>query len=140
WRWCARWAAATRPQPTSRRTTMSKMESDQIEAALGEQAHLDRRRKKLFLALGAVLIVGGAAFGAYDVLYASRYISTDNAYTAAETAQVTPSVSGIVREVRVVDTQPVHRGDIVAVLDDVDARLALEQADADLGRAVRRVR
>jgi membrane fusion protein, multidrug efflux system len=119
---------------------MSKMESQQIEAALDEQAHLVRRRKRLFAALGGTLLVAGTCYGAYDMLYLSRYVSTDNAYTAAETAQVTPTVSGIVREVRVVDTQAVKRGDIVATLDDIDARLALAQAEADLGRAVRRVR
>src|SRR5262249_48687813 len=64
----------------------------------------------------------------------------DNAYTAAETAQVTPALGGIVREVRVTDTSYVHKGDVLVVLDDVDARLALAQAEAELGRAQRRVR
>src|SRR6185295_3677167 len=32
------------------------------------------------------------------------------------------------------------RGDVVVVLDDTDAGLALAQAEAELGRAVRRVR
>jgi len=40
----------------------------------------------------------------------------------------------------VTDTQAVKQGDIVVVLDDTDARLALDQAEAELGRAVRRVR
>ena len=119
---------------------MSKMESQQIEAALDRQAHLNRKRRKLFVALGAALVVAGSGYGAYDALYLSRFVSTDNAYTAAEMAQVTPTVNGIVRDVRVVDTQAVRAGDIVAVLDDTDARLALLQADADLGRAIRRVR
>src|SRR6185295_7771817 len=34
----------------------------------------------------------------------------------------------------------VHKGDVLVVLDDVDARLALAQAEAELGRAQRRVR
>jgi membrane fusion protein, multidrug efflux system len=67
-------------------------------------------------------------------------VSTDNAYVATETAQVTPAIAGIVREVHVADTQAVRRGDVVVVLDDVDAQLALAQAEAELGRAVRRVR
>jgi membrane fusion protein (multidrug efflux system) len=42
--------------------------------------------------------------------------------------------------VRVTDTSYVHQGDVLVVLDDVDARLALAQAEAELGRAQRRVR
>jgi len=118
---------------------MSKMETDTIEAALAEEANR-LRRKKLFMALGATVLLAGTGYGAYAHFYLSRFVSTDNAYTAAETAQVTPVVSGIVREVDVVDTQAVKQGDIVARLDDTDARLALEQAEAELGRSIRRVR
>jgi len=98
------------------------------------------KRKRLFAALGSALAVLAGGYVAYDHCFASRYVSTDNAYTAAETAQVTPAVSGIVRAVRVTDTQAVKRGDVLVVLDDTDARLALDQAEAELGRAVRRVR
>jgi len=109
-----------------------------------EQAALDARnglrRKKLFAALAGTVLLAGAGFAAYEMLYASHFVSTDNAYTAVETAQVTSAVSGIVSDVRVADTQHVKRGDIVVTLDDTDARLALAQAEAELGRAVRRVR
>src|SRR4030095_15501901 len=87
-------------------------------------------------------VVARVSFGywSYDHFYASHFVSTDNAYTAAETAQVTPAIGGIVREVRVSDTSYVHQGDVLVVLDDVDARLALAQAEAELGRAQRRGR
>ena len=121
---------------------MSKIEQEVIQAA--ETIEADRRnklrRRRLFIALAAVLGTAGATYGAYDQPYASRFVHTDNAYSAAETAQVTPAVGGIVREVRVVDTDRVKRGDILVVLDDEDARLALAQAEAELGRAVRKVR
>ena len=67
-------------------------------------------------------------------------MTTDNAYTSAEFAVVTPAVAGIIKEVPVLDTQAVHKGDVLVVIDNVDARLALQQADADLGRAIRRIR
>jgi len=57
-----------------------------------------------------------------------------------EIAQVTPEVGGTIREVRVTDTQTVSAGDILVVIDPTDARLALAQADAELGRAIRRVK
>ncbi|HET9472964.1 MAG TPA: HlyD family efflux transporter periplasmic adaptor subunit [Steroidobacteraceae bacterium] len=99
-----------------------------------------QKRKRRLLILAAIVAKIGTGYAAYDHYYASNFISTDNAYTAAETAQVTPAIGGIVREVRVSDTSYVHQGDVLVVLDDVDARLALAQAEAELGRAQRRVR
>ena len=121
---------------------MSKMEPEVIAAAaqLEADARNQKRRKRLFLVLGGVVLKCALGYGVYAYTYASRFVSTDNAYTAVETAQVTPAISGIVREVRVADTQQVKQGDIVVVLDDTDSRLALEQAEAELGRSVRRVR
>ena len=125
---------------------MSKMESQVIEDALAEvrvtaaDPRNRIRRKRLFIALGATVVTCGLGYGVYSYVYASRFVSTDNAYTAAETAQVTPVISGIVREVRAWDTLQVKRGDVVVVLDDTDATLALAQAEAELGRSVRKVR
>jgi membrane fusion protein (multidrug efflux system) len=120
---------------------MSKIETQLLDAASREvDARNGARRKRLFAALGATVAVGAVAYGAYEVLHAARYVSTDNAYVGAETAQVTAAISGIVSAVAVTDTQPVRRGDVILRLDDTDARLALAQAEAELGRAVRRVR
>src|SRR5580765_6415148 len=125
--------------------TMSKMEPELLSAAseaiVASSDGAPRvRRKRLFAALAGTVLAAAAGFGAYEYLHAARFVSTDNAYAATETAQVTPAIGGIVREVRVGDTQTVQRGDIVVVLDHTDARLALDQAEAELGRAVRRVR
>ncbi|MEA5098396.1 MAG: HlyD family secretion protein [Burkholderiaceae bacterium] len=92
-------------------------------------------RKKLFLLLGVVVAAGAIAYGAYWYLYSSNYASTDNAYTAVEVAQVTPSTGGTVQGVKVVDTQSVKQGDVLIVIDDTDAKLALAQAQADAERA-----
>src|SRR6185312_1766877 len=121
---------------------MSKMEPEAVEAAA--QAETDarnlKRRKRLFVLLGGTVLTVAVGYGVYAYGHATRYVSTDNAYTGAETAQVTPAIGGIVREVRVTDTQAVKQGDVVVMIDDTDARLALDQAEAELGRAVRRVR
>lgn len=99
-----------------------------------------QRRKTLFTALGCVVALAALGYGAYWTLYASHFVSTDNAYAAVEIAQVTPAVGGIVREVKATDTQVVKKGDVLLTIDDSDARLALAQAEAEYGRAVRRVR
>src|SRR5262245_42844427 len=119
-------------------TTMNTEVLQQADAALERDAKL--KRKKRLAIFGAGVLAIGAGYGLYSHFYASKFITTDNAYTAAETAQVTPSVGGIVREVRITDTSYVRKGDVLVVLDDVDARLALAQAEAELGRAQRRVR
>jgi membrane fusion protein (multidrug efflux system) len=125
---------------TMQTETFEKADAALDHAAAGEAARQKAKRKTRFLALAGTVLTLGTGYGAYDHFYASKFISTDNAYTAAETAQVTPSIGGIVRDVRVTDTSFVRKGDVLVVLDDVDARLALAQADAELGRAQRRVR
>lgn len=89
------------------------------------------KRRKLFGLLILVVLGAAIAWCAYWFLYASKFVSTDNAYTATEVAQVTPEITGTVKEVNVVDTQTVKKGDILVVIDDVDTRLALNQAKAD---------
>jgi len=121
---------------------MTKLETATLEAAThaAEDARNRAKRKKWLMILGSTVLSTATGYGLYSHYYGSKFISTDNAYTAAETAQLTPSISGIVREVRVSDTQRVNKGDVIVVLDDTDARLALSQAEAELGRALRRVR
>ena len=94
------------------------------------------RRKIFLLLLATIVVIAGIAYGFYWYLVASNFVTTDNAYTAVEIAQVTPATGGIVKEVRVVDTQGVKQGDILAVIDDTDARLSLSQAKADAARAL----
>jgi len=98
------------------------------------------RRNKLLLALGGVVGTAAVVSATYWYLYGSHFVSTDNAYAAVEIAQVTPSVGGTISEVRVTDTQSVRKGDVLVVIDPTDAKLALAQAEADLGSAIRRVR
>ena len=123
---------------------MSPTSSVQLHAVTEEEIALDarngRRRKILLGALGGVVTLAAVGYGLYYALYASNFVSTDNAYAAVEIAQVTPAVGGTVREVKVHDTQAVKAGDVLIVIDDTDARLALAQAEAEYGRALRRVR
>ncbi|CAN5377999.1 multidrug efflux MFS transporter adaptor subunit VceA [soil metagenome] len=107
-------------------------------AATGEKPK-SNTRARLFTGLAAAVLIGGLIYGTYYVLVASHFVSTDDAYVGADTAQVTPQVSGQVLEVRVSDTQAVKAGDVLVVIDPADARLSEAQAEAEYGRAVRRV-
>lgn len=108
--------------------------------APSDHAHQARRNRITgFAALAIVILIAALGCTAYWYFIASRYVTTDNAYTSVEIAEVTPAVSGIVTRVDVVDTQWVNAGDVLVTLDDTDARLALIQAEADLALAKRRV-
>ena len=93
-----------------------------------------KRRRTVIVALAAAkLALAGGAW----LLIDHNHVSTDNAYVNADSAQVTPLVSGAVAAVPVVNTQSVREGDILLRLDDSDARLALAKAEAEYLKARR---
>jgi len=96
------------------------------------------RRKRLLLIFAVVVAVLALGYFLYDRVIASKRVSTDNAYVAAEVAQVTPLVAGQIVALNVSDTQSVRRGQVLMRLDDADARIAVAQAEADLATAERR--
>ncbi len=59
-----------------------------------------------------------------------KYQSTDDAYVETTMVNVSPRVSGQIEEVYVTDNQHVKAGDLVAVIDDADYKIKLEQADS----------
>lgn len=63
-----------------------------------------------------------------------KYQSTDDAYVETTTVSVSPRVSGQISEVYVTDNQHVKKGDLVAVIDDEDYKIKLEQADSTYER------
>jgi membrane fusion protein, multidrug efflux system len=98
------------------------------------------KRKKALLTLAAVVTVAGLAWGGYQWLVASHYEDTDNAYVQGNVIQITPQVGGTVVSIHADDTDFVRAGQPLVKLDPADARVALEQAEAALGQAVRQVR
>jgi len=118
---------------------MSHSDSQAIQTIAASTDNAPGKRKKLFTIFAGVIAVAAIGYGTYWYFIGSRYVTTDNAYTAVEVSQVTPAVNGIVSEVKVVDTQYVKQGDVLVVIDKRDAALALAQAEADLSRAERRV-
>ncbi len=97
-------------------------------------------RTKLFRWFAIALLLIGLCVLIWVFFFAGRSETTDNAYVGGDVAAVTPLVSGAVSDVRVSDTQAVKRSDVVVVIDDADARVALEQAEAELQRVVHKVR
>jgi membrane fusion protein, multidrug efflux system len=98
------------------------------------------RRRKALTILAAVVLVGGAAWGGYEWLVASHYENTDNAYVQGNVVQITPQAGGTVMAIMADDTDFVKAGQPLVKLDPADAKVALDQADANLAQAVRQVR
>ena len=98
------------------------------------------RRKKALVAVAAVTLLGGIAYGAWYVLVASHFEHTDNAYVQANVVQVTSQVGGTVVSIGADDTDRVRAGQVLVRLDPADAQVALDQAQAQLAQAVREVR
>ncbi|HLZ73696.1 HlyD family efflux transporter periplasmic adaptor subunit [Phenylobacterium sp.] len=97
------------------------------------------RRRRLLIWLAAAVVVGAALYGVYAFLFTGKTVSTDNAYVGADVGQVTPLIAGPVAKVLVRETEAVKAGQPLVVLDDADARIAVEQAQAALGQAERKV-
>lgn len=105
-----------------------------------ETAKMSKRRKVLLYGFAGLLAKVAIGFGAHWMLVGSHYVSTDNAYVDASTAQINAQVSGQVLEVMVEDTQAVRAGQVLAVIDPADARLNFQRAEADYRRTLQRVR
>lgn len=89
--------------------------------------------KRTYMAI--TLFAGaGIAFAFWYVL-TSPIIFTDNAYTAADMAEVTSATSGIVKEIHAMDTQMVEEQTVLVVLDDTDANVLLAKAQAEFKQA-----
>jgi membrane fusion protein (multidrug efflux system) len=97
------------------------------------------RWRWLALALGAFLLLGGA-YGAYWVAVARYHQGTDDAYVNGNVVQITPQISGTVVEIAADDTQFVKKGQPLVRLDPADAKVALDEAEAQLATTVRSVR
>ena len=100
----------------------------------------DSKRRPALIAVTAVVLLAGAAYGAYWAVALRHHESTDNAYVQAPLVQVTPQAGGTVLAVLADDTDSVKAGQVLVKLDPADAKLALERAEAQLAQTVREVR
>jgi RND family efflux transporter MFP subunit len=82
------------------------------------------------LAVTLFAVVVAAVFGWRLWVYYEEDPWTRDARVSADIIGVTPDVSGLVSAVQAQDNQPVHRGDLLLVVDPARFDLALRQAEA----------
>jgi membrane fusion protein (multidrug efflux system) len=134
-------AARIGPPPTAEDPAKAAPASGaQAAPPVSAAARNGARRRRLFTILGVVVLVGAAIWFAYYLLVGSRHVKTDDAYVQASTAQVTALVSGALISVPVNETQAVKAGQVLAVIEPADYRLAVANARAAVDQAERRVR
>ena len=101
------------------------------------------KRKGRFKALLIAVLMFGTAglvwYGWWSTV--GQYeVDTDNAYVAGNIVQVTPQTTGTVKAVEVNNTDRVKAGQVLVQLDETDAQVSLQAAEAALADAVRSVR
>ena len=96
-------------------------------------------RRRSLLAIATACGLAGLAWGGRWFTHGRFLEQTDDAYVAGNVIQITPQVAGTVIAIDADDTQTVRAGQTLVRLDPADARVALEQAEAQLGQSVREV-
>jgi membrane fusion protein (multidrug efflux system) len=110
-------------------------------AAIEKEApRANPRRKRGLAVLGGLLAVAAIGWSLYEWLVLSHYEDTDNAYVQGNVVQITPRQGGTVTAIYADETEHVRAGQPLIRLDAADANVALAQAEAALGQAVRQAR
>ncbi|AJK46128.1 efflux RND transporter periplasmic adaptor subunit [Burkholderia plantarii] len=114
--------------------------SDAQQNTAGTARPNNTKRKRMMTILIVIIVLAAIAYGIYYFLVARFHETTDDAYVNGNVVQITPQVTGTVIAVNADDTQTVTAGAPLVVLDPADARVALQQAEANLAQTVRQVR
>ena len=133
------------PNNSNRQTTLvdeepmttPEQEDDSVQPEANESenhyTHSTARHKKAFLiSIGVVVAVLVAG---YFVRNAFLYEETDDAQIDGHVMPLSARINGQVQEVRVIEGQMVRAGDVLAVIDPKDYKVAVEQAKANLADA-----
>jgi len=98
------------------------------------------KRKRALMILALVVVVGAIAWTLWYLLVARWHESTDDAYVQGNVVSITPQTQGTVVSIGADDGMKVVAGQVLVQLDPNDARVAYQQAAANLANTVRQVR
>lgn len=104
------------------------MKAETVQTESGSKRNL----RPLFLGLGAIVAILIIIWGVRYFMYASVHQTTDDARVDANTVAVTSKIQERVDQILVDTDQPVHKGQLLIVLENADERTKLSQAQANL--------
>jgi RND family efflux transporter MFP subunit len=96
----------------------------------GRMARFARETLKTAASLLILVLAGLAALIIWDAYVTAPW--TRDGSIRVQVASIAPQVSGQITEVRVVDNQFVHQGDVLYVIDPFDFKVALDTSQAQL--------
>ncbi|MFZ6847403.1 efflux RND transporter periplasmic adaptor subunit [Undibacterium sp. RuRC25W] len=105
-----------------------------------EAAPDSNKRRGLLIIVTTLLVLAIIVYGVWWTLVGSHYEHTEDAYAAGNVVQVTPQVAGTVVAIHADDTDLVQAGKPLIDLDKTDAKVTLDQAEAQLAQTVREVK
>ena len=91
---------------------------------------------KKIIPAGAILVAAIAGI-AYYQLVGQYNIKAESAYVNAQQASILPQINGTIKELVAGNAKEVNKGDLLIVLDDTNAKLDLQNAEAGVAQAVK---
>jgi membrane fusion protein (multidrug efflux system) len=108
--------------------------------SVAETTHSGPRKRIIFAVVAVVVIVIAVVWGVPWLTYSLSHEGTDDAHVAADEVAVTSKIPERINRILVDTNQPVHRGQLLIVLDNKDelAKIRAAQAQYDLAVANQR--
>src|SRR5437016_8142611 len=116
------------------------MSTQTDNAQSGTQPSKSSRRWRWLAGIVGGFLAVALVYTAYWAQVLRYHQTTDDAYVGGNVVQITPQIPGTVVGIGADDTQFVKTGQTLVQLDQADAKVALDQAEAQLARTVRDVR
>lgn len=98
------------------------------------------KRRVLLIIITLIVLASIAVYAFWWYTVGRNFEHTEDAYAAGNVVQVTSQVAGTVVAIHADDTDVVQAGKPLVELDKTDAKVAVDQAEAQLAQTVREVR
>lgn len=110
-------------------------------AAAGTPAPQSRRRPPAWvIVVGAIVLIAVLIAGIRFLMYATTHETTDDARVDADTVTITSKIAERVDRILTDTNQPVHKGQLLILLDSIDETNAVAQAAAAVQAQVAQAR
>ena len=126
------------PDTSAPNVEVAPMPGDTVAGTGPTQAR--RNRRKWFVILGAIVLLGVIAYAVYALFFAGANQVTDDAYVAGDVVAITSRERATVTTIYADNTQAVRAGQPLIEFDPADADASMAAAEAQLAQAVRGVR